>query len=246
MASRISFLLRALPVLSLAVVIACKPDAGAKRARWNAAVGRGSGVEAWHVLDAGTRRRIVAGLERSQSKAKTDPAFQRLFAGVCAPADSAQPAETLAQALLSNPELALPADESAQEAWPPELVGFCAPDGCPLTLAIRTHPPLAPPAGTSYHLFVDPDGKTVEEVHQLYANAIRTLAPAQHWSPAHAAQATRILNLYFDELIPRGAFKVTFDVEGDGGLTTVFESYDRSTRRTEAVHEPRLAYGSWP
>ena len=246
MATRFPFLLRSLLTLSLLAVLACKPDAAAKRAQWNAAVGRRNGTEAWHVLDAGTRHRIVEGLKRSQAKAKVDPAFQRLFAGVCAPADSAQPPEILAQALLANPELALSAMDSAPATWPPEPVGFCTPDGCPLTLAIRTHPPLAPPAGTSYRIAVDVNGKTQEEVNRIYASDIQTLAPRQHWSPACAAQTARVMAAYSDQLIPREAFNLTFEVDGDASLTAVFEAYTRATYRTEAKAEPKLMYAPWP
>lgn len=246
MATRFSLLLQPALALPLLALLACKPDASAKRAQWNAAVGQRNGAAAWHVLDSGTRERILEGLKRSQAKAKGDPAFQRLFAEVCAPADSAQPPEVLAQALLSHPELALPVDDSVPGTWPPEPVGFCTPDGCPLTLAIRTHPSLAPPAGTSYRLVVDFNGKTSEEVARIYASDIQTLAPRQHWSPVCAAQMARVMAVYFDELIPRGAFNLTFEIGGDASLTAVFEAFNPSTFSNQSKAEPKLAYAPWP
>lgn len=70
--------------------------------------------------------------------------------------------------------------------------------------------------------------------------------PIQHWTPACGGQMTKVLNLYFDQLIPREAYQVTFEVEGDGSLTPVFEAFNRATYRNEAKPEPRLAYTVWP
>ena len=244
MVPRIRF--RLLGVVPLLAVLSCKPDGGIKRAQWNQAVAQKNGAGAWKALDSGTQQIILDGLKRSQAKAKSDPAFQVLFAGACAPADSSQSPEALAETLLSNADLAFSMESDARSMWPPVPVGYCTPDGCPVTLALRDRPPAPPPAGTSYRIAVDPNGKTMDEVHQTYAMEVKTLVPLQHWTPACGDQMTKVLNVYFDQLIPREAYKLTFEVEGDGSLTPVFEAFNRATYRNEAKAEPRLAYIAWP
>ena len=234
-------------VLPLLALLGCKEDPAALKARWNAAVAQRNGSAAWKLLDAPTRQRIREGLTRSQAKAKQDAAFQHLFVRLCAPADSAQSPETLAKALLSNPDLALPdASGASPEPWKPEPVGFCAPDGCPLTLGIRLGRPPTSPSPIGFRMTVDYNGKTAEECRRAYATRILSLAPELGWTPLCASQAGRIMGIYSDDLIPRQAFGLSIQVDGRGSLTAVFDAFNPSLLRNEVKADPSLTYLPWP
>jgi hypothetical protein len=141
-------LIYVLTTLILSLVVACaKPDRKTFGDAWKAAVASRDGRAAWDLLDKASRERIIAGLKRSQEKAKQDEEFRRLFSYVNAPADTNLSTEELAIVVLGqvidqsdivdDGTTKLVHIEGGKWRASVEPVGFVGMDGVPLTLSVR-------------------------------------------------------------------------------------------------------------
>lgn len=136
--------------LLLGLAAACTyPERKTFAELWKTAVETKDARLAWSLLDSASHTRIIAGIKRSQEKAKESEDFRQLFSFVNAPADLNLPTEDLAIELLrqqlAGKENQIVDDgkttlihlESRGWVTTVEPFGFSDPDGVPLCLLVR-------------------------------------------------------------------------------------------------------------